>query len=46
MTTLTSRKPSRLAPWEERPSPAGQLGKGTLLAVILVAVLGPSTRSC
>jgi putative aldouronate transport system permease protein len=41
MTTLTSRKPSRLAPWEERPSPVGQLGKGALITVILVAVLGP-----
>jgi putative aldouronate transport system permease protein len=50
MTTLTSRprrpgtrarKPAGLAPWEERPSPAGQAGKGGLVALIVLIVLGP-----
>ncbi|GAA1674732.1 carbohydrate ABC transporter permease [Nonomuraea maheshkhaliensis] len=45
MTALTSRprarRPAGLAPWEERPSPVGQVGKGTLLTIIVVAVLGP-----
>lgn len=42
MTTMTrSRKPARLAPWEEPPSPAGRLGKGGALAVIVAVVLFP-----
>ncbi|MFG1941908.1 carbohydrate ABC transporter permease [Nonomuraea sp. NPDC048826] len=39
--TLTSKRPAGLAPWEEPPSPAGRLGKGAVLTVIVLAVLFP-----
>ncbi|SDH83349.1 carbohydrate ABC transporter permease [Nonomuraea jiangxiensis] len=39
--TRPRRSPAGLAPWEERPSPAGRLGKGTLLTLIVLIVLGP-----
>ncbi|NUP68633.1 MAG: carbohydrate ABC transporter permease [Nonomuraea sp.] len=48
MTTLTSTsrnrtlwRSHRLAPWEEPPTAAGQLGKGALVTLIVVVVLGP-----
>lgn len=42
MTILTrGRRPSGLAAWEEPPSPAGRLGKGALLTLIVLAVLFP-----
>ncbi|MEV4833103.1 carbohydrate ABC transporter permease [Nonomuraea sp. NPDC049486] len=42
MTLLATRKkPSGLAAWEEPPSPAGRVGKGAVLTVIVLAVLLP-----
>lgn len=42
MTSMTFwRSPHKLAPWEERPSPAGQLGKGAVVTLIVLIVLGP-----
>ncbi|WP_049560555.1 carbohydrate ABC transporter permease [Nonomuraea sp. SBT364] len=39
--TGRARKPAGLAAWEEAPSPAGRVGKGTLLTLIVLAVLFP-----
>ncbi|MGW0478353.1 carbohydrate ABC transporter permease [Nonomuraea sp. NPDC003214] len=41
LATRRRRKPAGLAAWEEAPSPAGRVGKGTLLTLIVLAVLFP-----
>src|SRR5688500_18472383 len=41
LATRRGRKPAGLAAWEEAPSPAGWVGKGTLLTLIVLAVLFP-----
>ncbi|MEU4571971.1 carbohydrate ABC transporter permease [Nonomuraea sp. NPDC023979] len=41
LATRRGRKPAGLAAWEEAPSPAGRVGKGTLLTLIVLAVLFP-----